>query len=122
MDGIATLYPKDLFAVDSGNGTCRCLKCWMCGAKPKGKGIYDSVGRLCVPARDEPLIELSDVIKVEVDDDAKAWHNLRTISNKVDLKKCKLLAEKVESESVFEQAKSLGSVCFRGIFLPNPKP
>lgn len=66
-----------------------------------------------------PLLELADIVKIDVlqHDDAA----LKTLTGQLREYPLQLLAEKVETYSVFEHCKSLGFQMFQGYFLCRPQ-
>lgn len=121
LDGIATLYPKEYLAVEILEDIRVDETLLEAVRNLRSAGYLVVLDDYIYRPGDEPLLEMSDIIKVEVDGSSAAYSNLHTIAKKVNLKRCKLLAEKVETQEVFDKAAQMGCTLFQGYFFAKPK-
>ena len=121
LDGIALLYPKEYLVIEILEhieihaGILEAVK----NLKDKGYTIALDDYEFCDGHSE--LLPLCDIIKVEVDGSDKSYANLERITKAVNLNKCRLLAEKVESGEVYDKARQLGCSLFQGYFFARPK-
>lgn len=121
LDGVATLYPQKYLVVEVleniklDEGILEAVRAL------REKGYLIALDDYVYRPGDEPLLKMSDIVKLEVDGSDAAYKNLQTVAKKVNPKRCRLLAEKVETEEVFHKAAALGCTLFQGYFFAKPK-
>ncbi|GHU60357.1 hypothetical protein FACS1894171_1480 [Clostridia bacterium] len=65
-----------------------------------------------------PLVEIADIIKIDFL--LSSLEEIKEIIARVDTKKTRLLAEKIETQEMFDLAKELGFAYFQGYFFSRP--
>lgn len=121
LDDVAAMYPKEHLVVEvleTVNITPAVLNALRA---LKDKGYIIAADDYEHQENHQELLDLCDIIKLEVDGSAKAWHNLERVSASIDHSRCRLLAEKVETEEIVEQAKVMGCTLFQGYYFAKPK-
>ena len=68
----------------------------------------------------ESLLSYADIVKIDIDGTPESYENLTHVKQRVNLSRCKLLAEKVETYEVFHKTKELGCTLFQGYFFAKP--
>jgi EAL and modified HD-GYP domain-containing signal transduction protein len=66
------------------------------------------------------LLPLADIVKIDFLENVFTMRNFYAICSHINLSKCKLLAEKVENQTVYEKARDLGCQLFQGYFFAKP--
>lgn len=67
-----------------------------------------------------PLLALADIVKIDFLDGSFTMRNFYAVCSHVNLAKCKLLAERVENQKIYEKARDLGCQLFQGYFFAKP--
>ncbi|MDR0292671.1 MAG: HDOD domain-containing protein [Oscillospiraceae bacterium] len=67
-----------------------------------------------------PLIQLADIVKIDFLDSFFSMRNFYATCAHINLSKCLLLAEKVETQRVYDKARELGCQLFQGYFFAKP--
>lgn len=121
LDGIATLYPREFLAVEILESIHVDAEVMAAIAELKESGYLIALDDYVYRPGDDALISMCDIIKVEVDGTADSFRNLNTVLKKADMRRCRILAEKVETQEVFERASAMGCSLFQGYFFAKPK-
>jgi EAL and modified HD-GYP domain-containing signal transduction protein len=120
VDNIALHYPKEFLVVEVLEDIDPTPKVMEALLRLKGEGYTIALDDYVYTSQRNRLLDLADIIKIEVGDAAVAIRNLEKITANVNLEKCLLLAEKVETQQVFEQTRALGCQLFQGYFFARP--
>ncbi|MDR0324808.1 MAG: HDOD domain-containing protein [Oscillospiraceae bacterium] len=68
----------------------------------------------------KPLLRLADIVKVDFFDSVFSMKNFYAVCSHINLAKCLLLAERVETHTAYEKARELGCQLFQGYFFARP--
>lgn len=121
LDKVATLYPKEYLTVEVLEDIPPTPEVVEALTNLKQLGYTIALDDYVYKPGDEPLLALADIIKIEVDKEWESFNNLKDLVYRVDLKKTLLLAERVETQEVFERFRRLGCSLFQGYFFAKPK-
>lgn len=121
LDGVATLYPNQYLVVEVLENIKVDEEVLAAVQALRENGYLIALDDYVYRPGDEPLLKMSDIIKLEVDGSDAAYENLQIVAEKIDLARCRLLAEKVETEEVFHKAAAMGCTLFQGYFFAKPK-
>lgn len=121
LEGIATLHPPNYLAIEVLEEIRVNERVLDAVRELREKGYLIALDDYVYQAGDEPFLELSDIIKVEVDGSAESYENLQTVIAKVDSDRCQILAEKVETQEIFDKSAKMGCTLFQGYFFAKPK-
>ncbi len=87
--------------------------------KLSAQGYYLALDDFVFKLELTPLIELADIIKIDFR--ATPYSEIKQILRKIDSKKVKFLAEKVETNEEFNDALNMGFEYFQGYFFSKPE-
>ncbi|NLW79009.1 MAG: HDOD domain-containing protein [Ruminococcaceae bacterium] len=121
IDEVAAMYPKEHLIVEVLENVEITPAILDALRALKDKGYIIAADDYEYQGNNRALLELSDIVKVEVDGSAKGWHNLERVSAAIDHSRCRILAEKVETEEIVAQAKVMGCSLFQGYYFAKPK-
>jgi len=118
LNETATLLPKELLTVEILENVEPEEKVIKACKKLKEAGYLLALDDFVFEPKFQPLIDLADIIKVDfvVSDEEER----KALIERVDTKRIKLLAEKVETQEEFEKSLELGYSYFQGYFFSKP--
>ncbi len=114
----ATAFPKELLVIElleSIEPDPQIIA--QCG-KLKEKGYHLALDDFVFQPRFKPLMQFMDIVKIDFLDTPP--DDCQKIFSRVNSSDIKFLAEKVETNEVFEQAKAMGYTYFQGFFFSKP--
>jgi len=118
VNDVATLFPKDLLAVEVLENTPSDDEVLKACATLKQAGYKIVFDDFTIEHANNPIAEIADIIKVDFK--LNSIEERQLIPQKGNSKNVKFLAEKVESRKEFEQALSWNYDYFQGYFLSKP--
>lgn len=121
LEGVATLYPKQYLVVEILENIRIDHQVLDAILSLKRQGYLIALDDYRYKKEDAALLKIADIVKVEVDGSDAAYQNLRQVLRAVNLNRCNVLAEKVETQEVFERTKMMGCTLFQGFFFARPK-
>ncbi|MDL2252877.1 HDOD domain-containing protein [Ruminococcaceae bacterium OttesenSCG-928-I18] len=119
LDGVATFYPKEYLTVEVLESIETTSDVLDALTDLKQKGYTVALDDYVYHSSNKRLLELADIVKVEAYDDS-ALENIRVVASHIHSRHCQLLAEKVETEEMYQQVKALGCTLFQGFFFAKP--
>lgn len=121
LEDVITQYPKEYLVVEILETVKINAQLIDVIRSLKKKGYRIALDDYVYNPSDQELLELCNIIKVELDGTLESFRNLKRVCEAVDKQKCRILAEKVENQRVFEIAKAMGCTLFQGYFFAKPK-
>lgn len=118
MDETATILPKDLLVVEILEDVAPSKGIIAACKKLKDLGYVLALDDFVFEPKFTPLIELTDIIKVDFK--LSGEEERRSLIQKFGSNKIKFLAEKVETQGEYEQAREMGYSYFQGYFFSKP--
>ena len=118
MDETATILPKDLLVIEILEDVMPSKGIITACKKLKDSGYVLALDDFVFEPKFTPLIKLADIIKVDFK--LSGEEERRLLIQKFSSTKIKFLAEKVETQKEYEQAKEMGFSYFQGYFFSKP--
>jgi len=118
MDETATILPKDLLVVEILENVVPSKGIITACKKLKDSGYVLALDDFVFEPKFTPLIKLSDIIKVDFR--VSGEEERRSLIQRLGPQKIKFLAEKVETQKEYEQAREMGYSYFQGNFFSKP--
>lgn len=118
--GLALKYPKDYLVVEVLESAVLDDKLYEALVELQREGYSLALDDYIFKDGHERFLRLMDIVKVEVNDSATAERNIAAVRTRINPKKCKILAEKVEDKETFEKARALGCSLFQGYYFAYP--
>ena len=118
MDETATILPKDLLVIEILEDVMPTKGIITACKKLKDSGYVLALDDFVFEPKFTPLIKLADIIKVDFK--LSGEEERRLLIQKFSSTKIKFLAEKVETQKEYEQAKEMGFSYFQGYFFSKP--
>ena len=118
MDETATILPKDMLVIEILENVIPSKGIITACKKLKDSGYVLALDDFVFEPKFTPLIKLADIIKVDFKLSGEEERQL--LVQKFSSTKIKFLAEKVETQQEYEQAKEMGYSYFQGYFFSRP--
>ena len=115
---IANILPKDFVAIEILENVEPDDEVMLACRKLKQSGYTLVLDDFVPDAKHQPFIDIADIIKIDFKTAAARDHD--KLAGWLEGRNIKLLAEKVETRSAFEQARELGYSYFQGYFFSKP--
>lgn len=119
LDGFATLFRPDALVVEILENIEPSDELLERIAELKRAGFVIALDDFVYNKDYKKFLDVADIVKVDFNT-PKYLENMKKIIPNIDLKRCVLLAEKVETHEMLEAAKKLGCKLFQGYYFARP--
>ena len=120
LDGVASYFPPERMVVEVLENVDPTPELIAELRRLKSLGYMLALDDFVYSPALKPLMRLADIVKIDFIDGLFTMRNFYAICSNIDLKKCLLLAEKVENQEVYDKARDLGCQLFQGYFFAKP--
>jgi EAL and modified HD-GYP domain-containing signal transduction protein len=120
LDGVATFYPPESIIIEVLETTEPAADLIGALHDLKARGYKIALDDFTYRPALKPLLSLADIIKIDFLESSFTMRNFYAVCSHISLTKCTLLAEKVETQQVYEKALELGCKLFQGYFFAKP--
>jgi EAL and modified HD-GYP domain-containing signal transduction protein len=119
LDGTADIFPRELLAVEVLENIVPDNDLISACRRMKRRGYTIALDDFSLTPETEPLVEIADIVKIDfrTGNSGSRAETIRRIANN----RVRFLAEKVETEEEFAEAKNQGFTLFQGYFFSRPK-